>query len=110
MDLEREPALIDVLRDWLFEQGVNSEVGHCSADGNFAEIRGFGWAILIENTNVTFANRLCNETIKASVADPTILDTIKTKILQVESKTMDYIIEHVDDDGWKDWKPPQGSI
>jgi hypothetical protein len=103
MDLEREPALIDVVRDWLFEQGISSEVGFNAPDGSLAEVYGFGWAIIFEHNNMTFTSRLENHIIKASAADPTILDTIKAKILYVESKTIDYIIEHVDDDGWEDW-------
>lgn len=103
MDFEREPALSDIIRDWLFEQNINSEVGGIMPDGSMTVVRGFGWAIVIEGMTVTFASRLEDQVIKASAADPTILDTIKTKILHVESNTIDYIIEHVDDDGWEDW-------
>lgn len=101
-DIERQPLLSDILHDWLREQNITSDVQGMRTSEN-ATIRGFGWAIVIEGNNVTCSNRLDKEIIEAPIADPTILDTIKAKILHVESKTIDFIMEHVDDDGWYDW-------
>jgi hypothetical protein len=59
---------------------------------------------------MAFTNRLDNDILTVSIADPTSLDQLKSKIMQVETGVMDYMIQHVDDDGWKNWKPPQLSI
>lgn len=114
MDLEREPALSDIIRDWLFENKIESTEWTDSI-GSRAEVRGFGWVIEINNVSdatpkATLSNRFDNEIIIMSAADPAIFDKLTSKILQVEASTINYIIEHVDDDGWKDWKPPQESI
>lgn len=107
--MEPELSVIDLLRDWLFECKIENTAWVDSVNGN-ASIKGFGWAIDSNGPDLTFTNRLDLNIAKLTLADPDSLDQIKLRISEIEGGVMNYLIEHVDDDGWKTWKPPKDKV
>lgn len=104
--MEPEISVVDLLRDWLFECKIENESRFDTITGD-AVIKGFGWAIETDGPLMTFTTRLDNSAAELSLADPDSLEQIKSKIMGVEDGVLNYLIEHVDDDGWKTWKPPE---
>lgn len=104
--MEPEISVVDLLRDWLFECKIENDSRFDTTTGN-SVIMGFGWAIVTEGPTLTFTNRLNNDAAILSLADPNSLEQIKSRILGIEDGVLNYLVEHVDDDGWKTWKPPE---
>lgn len=102
----QEPKLTDLLKAWLVENNIEVYELWAYSDG-MAAIAGFGWRIDIDKFKLSFINKLNDETLELSAADPTAFEQLKSKISFIENGVMGYMAEHINDD----YKlPPKPSI
>lgn len=103
-----EPTLTDFLKEWLIENKIEVYDSWTYYLDDTTTVAGFGWRILISKLKISFINKLNDEVLDLSAADPTAFDQLKSKILFIENGAMSYMAEHIDDD-YK-LPPPKPSI
>lgn len=94
MDIEIQ--LCDLIVDWLHENNIEHKFWFRPIyDDQPATITGFGWGVILSRQDIQFSNQLNHEIATLTIADPTTLDILKSKILDVESRVMNVIIDSV---------------